>query len=151
MTAQSLHLQYLPFPFTTHSPVITWSHLWQRPLSEMISCFMRNINCSPTVVSISTSLPTEIGGPSTRGHKWSCSINWWNWLCTMCAIELIDLKRIKDKNSKYLLTYFKHYYSNNTNHICYESQRFQKKHKLLYRVVFLTGPPQKMTKCQFTY
>ena len=55
----------------------------------------------------------------------------------MCAIELIDLKRIKDKNSKYLLTYFKHYYSNNTNHICYESQRFPKKHKLLYRVVFL--------------
>ena len=84
-------------------------------------------------------------------HKRSCSINWWNWLCTMCAIELIDLKRIKDKNSKYLLTYFKHYYSNNTNHICYESQRFPKKHKLLYRVVFLTGPPQKMTKCQFTY
>ena len=64
----------------------------------------------------------------------------------MCAIELIDLKRIKDKNSKYLLTYFKHYYSNNTNHICYESQRFQKKHKLLYRVVFFTGPPKKMTK-----
>ena len=49
----------------------------------------------------------------------------------MCAIELIDLKRIKDKNSKYLLTYFKHYYFNNTNHICHESQHLHKKHKLL--------------------
>ena len=85
--AQSLHLQYLPFPFTTHSPVITWSHLWQRPLSEMISCFMRNINCSPTVVSISTSLPTEIGGPSTRGHLFSPPMILWLWRYFKFTIE----------------------------------------------------------------
>ena len=68
----------------------------------------------------------------------------------MCAIELIDLKRIEDKNSKYLLTYFKHYYSNNTNHIYVMKVYASKRNTNYYTGVLRTGSMGHLSKSPTT-